>query len=125
MDTKLYESQFSSLILISVVSPLIGTDIGVGGLSQQGNNRVLLVNPPYYRLYKDTIAADNKCLLSLGYLAGSIREKSDWAVMVYNADFTTTSEPWTIRYLTGEGFETYRRNLTNISYKVWEEVGQR
>jgi anaerobic magnesium-protoporphyrin IX monomethyl ester cyclase len=93
----------------------------IRGHLQRGNHRILLVNPPYYRLYNDK-GAWNNYPLSLGYLAGSIKENSDWDVMIYNADFTTGSEPWTIRYFLEEGFENYRKNLADFSCKVWEEV---
>jgi anaerobic magnesium-protoporphyrin IX monomethyl ester cyclase len=87
----------------------------------QRNRRILLVNPPYYRLFKSTYAY-NKYPLSLGYLAGAIKNETDWVVTVYNADFAVTNETWEVQYLSGEGFNTYRINLQNDSHPVWNEV---
>jgi radical SAM superfamily enzyme YgiQ (UPF0313 family) len=55
-------------------------------------------------------------------LAGTIRKETDWNVMVYNADFAVHSEPWSMSYLSGSGFKSYLRNLTNVSSPIWEEV---
>jgi radical SAM superfamily enzyme YgiQ (UPF0313 family) len=82
---------------------------------------ILLVNPPYYRLFKSTYAY-NKYPLSLGYLAGAIKKATDWDVTVYNADFACRSETWTVSYLSGTGFSNYRRNLRDPLFGVWKEV---
>lgn len=89
--------------------------------SIEKSHRILLVNPPYYRLYKSTYTY-NKYPLSLGYLASIIKKETKWNVMVYNADFAVGSEIWSIRYLSGPGFKNYRRNLKDKSCSVWAQV---
>lgn len=82
---------------------------------------VLLINPPYYRLYKSTYSLD-RYPLSLGYLSGVIKENTSWDVMVYNADFCSTSEPMSINYLTGKGFENFLKSVNDINCDIWNEV---
>ncbi len=83
--------------------------------------RVLLVNPPYFRLFKKTYT-HNKYPLSLGYLAVAIKKDTQWTPRVYNADFAILSETRQLRYLKGEGYREYRKNLQDLSYSVWKEV---
>ncbi|MEK6737352.1 MAG: hypothetical protein AABY74_01640, partial [Planctomycetota bacterium] len=59
-------------------------------MNTQGKNKILLIEPPFYRLFHDKYSL-NKYPLSLGYLAGTIRKHTDWDVMVYNADFMPKS----------------------------------
>ena len=84
--------------------------------------KILLVNPPFFRLYKPTYSLSGYPL-SLGYLASAIKDETDWDVMLYNADFAAKSEPWIPSDFCGAGFENYRRNLFDSSNQVWEEVG--
>jgi len=83
--------------------------------------RILLINPPYYRLFKNTYS-NNKYPLSLGYLAGAIKEKTRWNVTVYNADFVLPSESWQISYFSGEGFSRFRDSLQNPMHPIWKEI---
>ncbi len=83
--------------------------------------RILLVNPPYYRLFKDSYTVTTYPL-SLGYLASAIKKQTKWAITVYNSDFAFPAEPWQVGYLAGEGFEKFRVNQTDISHPVWKEV---
>lgn len=82
---------------------------------------IVLVDPPYYRLYKDTYSLP-RYPLSLGYLAGQVRRQTDWTPVVYNADFTPDSEHFEVRYLSGAGFQTYLGNLADPSGPIWREV---
>lgn len=84
-------------------------------------NRILLIEPPFYRLYKDTYSLD-RYPLSLGYLAGIVKKETTWDVMVYNADFTPQHELIKLSYWTGEGFQNYLHDLKDLSRDVWEEV---
>jgi len=84
-------------------------------------HRLLLVEPPFYRLFKDTYALD-KYPLSLAYLAGAVKESTDWDVQVYNADFRPQFETIKISHLSGEGFDTYRRTLGDRTAPIWAEV---
>ncbi len=92
---------------------------------QKVNNRILLIFPPYIRLYNDNFSMD-VYPLSLGYLAGAIRKETKWSVMVYNADFVSRRKrlhkPTTLNYLCGEGFRNYEKNLANLSHPIWNEV---
>jgi tRNA A37 methylthiotransferase MiaB len=91
-------------------------------ISRKEKQRILLVNPPHHRLYKDTYST-NRYPIGLGYLAGMIKSKTDWGVMVYNADFVQNSELGISHsYATGTGFKNYLRNLGDLSNPIWEEV---
>jgi tRNA A37 methylthiotransferase MiaB len=83
--------------------------------------RILLIEPPYYRLFKETYSL-TKYPLSLGYLAGTIRERTDWEVMVYNADFCKEDDPLKIHFLTGTGYENYLRNLGSLDCSIWKAI---
>ncbi len=82
---------------------------------------VLLIDPPYYRLFKETYGLA-RYPLSLGYLAGTIKKETDWKVVVYNADFLPEIEPVKVGYLTGEGFKNYLRNLEDPSGNIWQRI---
>ena len=83
--------------------------------------KILLIEPPFGRLFKDTYSLD-RYPLGLAYLAGVIQQNTDWEVEAYNADFTPHSEMIKVSYLTGEGFLNYRRNLQEPFSPAWEEI---
>lgn len=87
------------------------------------NKRILLVEPPFYRLYKKTFSLV-KYPLAIGYLTGVIRENTDWSVLGYNADFYTSgdSELMLNSYLGGEGFGNYVNNLKDLNSPIWKEI---
>jgi hypothetical protein len=76
--------------------------------------KIMLIEPPYYRLFKDTYSLA-LYPLSLGYLAGTIRKETDWSVMAYNAEFNPPGEAIKIRHLTGDGHHHYINNLRDPS----------
>jgi anaerobic magnesium-protoporphyrin IX monomethyl ester cyclase len=86
-----------------------------------GRPAIVLVDPPYYRLYKPTYSL-TRYPLSLAYLAGEVRRRTDWNVTVYNADFTPHNEPYQIRHLCGRGFREYVSNLQDVAAPIWREV---
>ncbi len=86
-----------------------------------GNNKLLLIEPPFYRLFKDTYAL-LRYPLSLGYLAGALRKCTDWEVKVYNSDFRLPAEPFQVNYLTGPGFQEYQDRLQDVHSGIWEEI---
>ena len=79
--------------------------------------KILLIESPFYRLFKETYSLD-RYPLSLGYLAGVVKEKTNWGVMVYNADFVPKSELVKISYITNFGFANYLNNLKDISKPI-------
>ncbi len=83
--------------------------------------RILLVEPPFYRLFKDTYSLD-RYPLSLAYLAGMIKRETNWSVMVYNADFSPQSETIKVSYLASTGFDNYLNNLRDLSGSVWRVI---
>lgn len=83
--------------------------------------RILLIEPPFYRLLKDTYSL-TLYPLSLGYLAGAICQHTDWQVQVYNADFSTKSENIENAYVLGAGFDAYLKQLRQPTGKIWEEI---
>jgi len=87
----------------------------------QNHQKILLIEPPFYRLFKDTYSV-GRYPLALGYLAGTIKQETDWDVMAYNADFVPQSHPWEVSYLANEGFKNYLANLNDISKPVWRTI---
>lgn len=83
--------------------------------------KILLIEPPFYRLFKNTYSL-NKYPLSLGYLAGTIKKETDWDVLVYNADFTRFSESTKTAYMGGKGFRNYLENLKDLSKPAWKKI---
>lgn len=83
--------------------------------------KILLVEPPFYRLYRATYSLDFYPL-ALGYLSGVIKKRTGWAVMAYNADFTPNSTEKNTVYDTGVGFHKYLDNLKNADSEIWGEV---
>src|ERR1017187_7914574 len=84
-------------------------------------HRVLLIEPPFHRLFKDTFSL-HQFPLSLGYLSGAIKRETDWTVQAYNADFSPSAESPSLLHVVGEGFRAYRENLKSPSAPVWREV---
>lgn len=91
---------------------------------KEKRHKILLVEPPFYRLFKDTYSL-NRLPLSLGYLAGAIQEETNWGVMVFNADFDPSSSEWgkpTHSYLASKGFDNYLNNLRELPRRAWKHV---
>jgi anaerobic magnesium-protoporphyrin IX monomethyl ester cyclase len=89
--------------------------------------RLLLVEPPFYRLFKDTYSLETYPL-SLGYLGAVVSRDSDWTVQVYNADFVPNGEVIQVGYMTGQGYANYLSNLDAGGSRdasvggVWAEI---
>lgn len=85
--------------------------------------KILLIEPPFYRLFKETYSL-NRFPLSLGYLGGEIRKNTRWNVMAYNADFLTEGkrEDTQVSHLAGTGFDAYIHNLKDPTGTVWKEI---
>lgn len=88
---------------------------------KKDKKKILLIQPPFYRLYKESLSLV-LYPLSLGYLAGTIKERTDWEVKVFNADYSSEQEEPTLSFLAGKGFQNYLNNLKNTSGPVWQEV---
>jgi radical SAM superfamily enzyme YgiQ (UPF0313 family) len=90
-------------------------------MNTQPEKKILLIEPPFLRLFSEEYSL-NRAPLSLGYLACTIRERTDWEVMIYNSDFIAKSKMLSISYLAGEGFRKYLSNLEDPSFSVWQEI---
>lgn len=90
-------------------------------MTAQKENKILLIEPPFYRLFKNTYSLD-RYPLSLGYLASVISRKTNWKVMVYNADFYPARDPIKVSYLSGMGFDNYLTHLQNPASLIWKEI---
>lgn len=84
-------------------------------------NKILLITPPFYRLYRDP-QPYNEYPLGVGYLAGAIKTHTDWEVMVYNADFCSEPGVLEVEYLAGKGFYNYLNNLKDLHHYIWKEI---
>ena len=83
--------------------------------------RILLLEPPFYRLFKDTYAL-TQYPLALGYLAGAVRKNTNWDVTAYHCDFLPQSEGMTNSYFAGPGFRNYLDRLSDLSAPIWQEI---
>jgi len=95
--------------------------MGMSVIMKQEQQKILLIEPPFYRLFKDTYSL-NRYPLSLGYLAGAIRKYTNWSVTAYNADFHPRSEAIKVSYVSSTGFDNYLNNLKELSEPVWKEI---
>lgn len=85
------------------------------------NNRILLIEPPFYRLHNNSYSLD-RFPFALAYLSGAILKNTDWNVKAYNADFIPSFQRKKMSYLTGRGFNNYIKNLNDISTPIWHEI---
>jgi radical SAM superfamily enzyme YgiQ (UPF0313 family) len=83
--------------------------------------KLLLIEPPFYRLYKDSYSL-HQYPLSLGYLAGTVHRETKWHVMAYNADFSPVGEEPDLEQMTGPGYSQYREQLQTHTGRVWREI---
>ncbi len=84
--------------------------------------RLLLIQPPFYRLHREDWSLD-EVPLGLGYLAGVVREETDWEVAVYVADQgEVMGAPPGSRWLMGEGHRRFLDSLDDPRAEVWQEV---
>ena len=83
--------------------------------------RVLLIDPPFHRLYRnDHPFIDFSYPQSLSYLALSIKARTAWDVMIYGADFFPVQGRFKYRYLAGRGFRHYRRSLARTIHEGFD-----
>ena len=87
------------------------------------NRKVMLIEPPFYRLYHDQYCLV-KYPLALGYLSGSIIKNTNWSVQTYNADFNISKKRFVPEndYISGEGFKRYLSSLKDASIPIWDEI---
>jgi radical SAM superfamily enzyme YgiQ (UPF0313 family) len=83
--------------------------------------RILLIEPPFYRLHKDDYGLC-RYPLGLGSLAAVITESALAEVRVVNCDFHPDPAPFSADYLTGEGYRSYRRNLTDTGHPACADL---
>ena len=89
----------------------------------KNNLKIMLVEPPFYRLYHDQFCLV-KYPLALSYLSGSIIKNTDWSVKAYNADFNVKKKSFDPNgeYLSGKGFKRYLSSLKDHSLPIWKEI---
>lgn len=87
------------------------------------NKRLLLIEPPFYRLFNDRFSLD-RYPLSLGYLAGAVQQHTTWEVRALNADFTSDSEALSMKHI-DRMFTVYTKNLTSPSGPIWQSLRKR
>ncbi len=110
--------------MASAVIPIRTVEARESIRAEVSNKRVMLIEPPFYRLYHDNFSLV-KYPLALGYLSSAVREWTDWKVQTYNADFCTTRNIEVDgAYLIGEGFQRYLKMLSDPEASIWQEVKQ-
>ena len=87
------------------------------------NKRLMLIEPPFYRLYHDQYCLV-KYPLALGYLSGAVIKNTNWSVQTYNADFNVNKKVFDPEndYISGVGFKRYLSSLKNYSMPIWNEI---
>lgn len=79
--------------------------------------KVLLVNPPFYRLMSSHF---NGLSLGLSYIA-SVLSKNGYEVKIYNTDYIS-SENYANQRELFEGYDEYKKILFNLNHPLWLEV---
>ena len=89
----------------------------------KNKHRVMLMEPPFYRLYHDQ-QSFVKYPLPLGYLSSAVCKNTNWTVQTYNSDFNPNKKKFSPEndYITGKGFERYLATLKDSSLPIWNEV---
>ena len=79
------------------------------------NRKLMLIEPPFYRLYHDQYCLV-KYPLALGYLSGSVIKNTSWDVQTYNADFNTKKKIFVPEndYISGKGFDRYLASIKDF-----------
>lgn len=80
-------------------------------------NKVLLINPPWYRLFGEESLYSP---LGLCYIGG-VLEKHGFDVAIYNADFKTGTGFMSDVKLT-QNYDKYLYNIKNIDGPIWKEI---
>ena len=79
--------------------------------------KILLVNPPFYRLMNSHF---NGLSLGMGYIA-AVLSKNGYEVKIYNADYES-SENYANQREIFESYDNYKKILFNLSHPLWLEV---
>ena len=80
-------------------------------------NKVLLINPPWYRLFGEESPYSP---IGLCYIGG-VLEKHGFDVTIYNADFNNGGEFMSDVKRT-ENYLKYLHNLKDINHPIWKEI---
>jgi anaerobic magnesium-protoporphyrin IX monomethyl ester cyclase len=83
-------------------------------------SRVLLVNPPFYRLLGSHYNANS---LGIAYIASTLNQKGHDA-WLYNADFVSEEKYKKLKGLF-DGFVDYTQFFKNKNHEIWEEITQK
>ena len=83
--------------------------------------KILLINPPFYKLYNDSHSF-TQYPLSLGYLAATLKKETDCQVSVYDADFPDHIHRLKNKELTTFGFDNYLKNLNDPAADIWQQI---
>ncbi|MFZ5584616.1 MAG: B12-binding domain-containing radical SAM protein [Thermodesulfobacteriota bacterium] len=84
------------------------------------SRRLLLVEPPFYRLFDERYSLC-RYPLALGYLAAAAAG-AGWRARAYNADFAGPGRPLSVRHLAGDGHRRYLACLADAQAPIWQEV---
>lgn len=79
--------------------------------------KILLINPPFYRLMNSHF---NGLSLGLSYIAALLSKKGH-EVKIYNADYKS-SENYADQREIFESYDTYKKILFDLSHPLWREV---
>ena len=79
--------------------------------------KVLLVNPPFYRLMKSHF---NGLSLGLSYIA-AVLSKNGYEVKIYNSDYKS-SENYADQREIFESYDNYKKILSDLNHPLWLEV---
>ena len=83
---------------------------------------ILLIQPPFYRLFNDRFSLD-RYPMSLGYLSATVRQETQWQVRALVADFVPgCGERISDFQILGQVFLEYQKNLGDPNAPVWQAL---
>ena len=89
-----------------------------GGLANiKSKKKVLLINPPFYRLMESHF---NGLSLGLSYI-GSVLSKDGHEVKIFNGDYESSKKYADLRKIFEE-YDNYKKILSDLNYPYWQEV---
>lgn len=83
--------------------------------------RLLLIEPPFYRLHNENYGLC-KYPLGIGSLAAVVMDSGLAEVKVVNSDFHPDPALFSVDFLAGEGFLSYLHNLTNLDHPPYADL---
>jgi len=89
-------------------------------MDKKSKKRVLLINPPFYRLMNSHF---NGLSLGLSYIA-AVLSKNGYEARIYNADYEPSEKYADLKKIF-EGYDSYKKILSNLNHPLWLEIKEK